>query len=188
MAVTVTNLIQGAADLYHGLYGDVTEPADSAVNTTPAASAGWTDCGGTNDGVTLQLGQEFSELEVDQIVDIVDTRRTKRDIQIKANLAEGTLTNLKLAMNGGTSASGTGYNTYTPDDGLTNTDLDYSAVIMDGLAPESNRRRVIIRKTLNVENVETSYKKDGQALFPVAFRAHYIDTTTRPYHVVDADA
>ncbi|HEY0774148.1 MAG TPA: hypothetical protein VGD51_08710 [Nocardioidaceae bacterium] len=186
MSVTVTNLIQGAATLYNGAYGTATEPADSAVNTAPPASGGWTDCGGTNDGVTLSIGQEFAELEIDQVIDVPARRQTKRDVQIQTNLAEGTLANLKLALNGGTSASGTGYESYTPTDGLTNTEPDYSAVILDGLAPESMRRRVIGRKVLNTENVESAYKKDGQWLIPVAFATHWISASTAPYHVVDA--
>lgn len=187
MAITVTNLIQGAATLYGGEYGTATEPADTAVNTAPPASGGWSDFGGTNDGVTLSIGQEFAELEIDQVIDVPARRQTKRDVQIKTNLAEGTLANLKTALNGGTSASGAGYQSYTPSNGLTNTEPDYAAVIMDGLAPESNRRRVIGRKVLNVENVESAYKKDGQWLIPVAFATHWIAAATAPYHVVDAD-
>lgn len=186
MAVTVTNLIQGSAILYTGAYTTATEPADASVNTVPPVSGGWVDAGGTNDGVTLSIAQDWAELEIDQVVDTPARRRTKRDVQIKTNLAEGTLDNLKLALNGGTSASGTGFASLTPDDGLTNTEPTYAAVILDGLSPNSKKRRVIGRKVLNIENVESAYKKDGQWLIPVAFATHWISSTTRPYHVVDA--
>ena len=103
MAVTVANLIQGPGILYKGTaytgsYVTTAEPADSAVNTTPQSSA-WTDVGGTSDGVNIEIGREYAELAVDQVVDIPDRRLTKREFSLATNLAEATIENLALVSN-----------------------------------------------------------------------------------------
>jgi len=183
MAVDVTNLIAGPGTLYTGAFG-ATEPADSAVNTTPSAST-WTDVGATQDGVNLNVIQEFFELEVDQIVDVPGRRLTKRDLQIQTNMAEPTLANLALALNGGTVTASASYSTYDPSDDTSATQPTYKALIFDGYAPEGLRRRVVARKALSIEGVESAYKKDEQTLFPVTFACHYVSTSIKPFRVID---
>lgn len=188
MSVTATNLVQGPATLYGGAFG-ATEPADSAVNTTPQASA-WTDCGGTQDGVTLSIDQTYGELEVDQIVDRVGSRLTKRDFSIKTSLAEPTLNNLSLVLNGGTSASGSGYASFEPSFASSATQPNYKALLFDGWAPGASpfNRRVILRKTLSTDAVEMGYTKDKQTIFAVTFSGHYVSSAISPLHVVDQTA
>lgn len=183
MAVDVTNLIAGPGTLYTGAFG-ATEPADSAVNTTPPSST-WTDVGGTQDGVTLNVIQEFFELEVDQIVDVPGRRLTKRDLQVQTNMAEPTLANLALALNGGTVTASAAYTTYDPSDDTSATQPTYKALIFDGYAPDGFRRRVVVRKALSIEGVETSYQKDEQTLFPITFAAHFVSTSIKPFRVID---
>ncbi|MER5715715.1 hypothetical protein [Streptomyces sp. NPDC002132] len=182
MAVTTTNLIQGPATLYKGAFG-ATEPADTAVNTAPAASA-WTDLGGTQDGVKLSVDQTYSELEVDQITLRVGSRLTKQDFAIETSLAEATLENLSLSLNGGTSASGAGYKSYDPDVSSSATQPSYFAIIMDGYGP-GGTRRVIGRRMLNTESSELAYTKDKQTLIPVKFTGHYVSSSIKPFHIVD---
>lgn len=185
MSVTGTNLVQGPAIIYYGAY-QATEPADSAVASAPSASA-WTDLGGTDEGLTLSIGREFSELTVDQVLYVIATQPTKVDPQIKTNLAEATLANLGYAMNGGTVTTSGSYRTYDPDITEANFQPTYFALIVDGWAPGSaKRRRVICRKCLSIETIETAYKKDGKFMYPVTFRVHYIDSSTKPFHIVDA--
>ncbi|MGH8571195.1 MAG: hypothetical protein ACREX8_01290, partial [Gammaproteobacteria bacterium] len=126
MAVTATNLILGPGSLYTGVFG-VAEPADTAVASPPGA--GWTDVGGTSDGVTLTVNQEFTELAVDQIVDVPGRRLTKRDMTIGTNLAEPTLDNLVVAMNGGTTATGAGFKSLEPAFATSATQPTYKAVL-----------------------------------------------------------
>jgi hypothetical protein len=183
MSVTVTNLAQGPGTLYTGAFG-AAEPADSAVNTTPAASA-WTDRGGTDGGVKLVMTQTFSELKVDQIVDSPGRRLVKRDFNIQTNLAEVTLENLALAMNGGTAASGSGFKTLTPETASSATQPNYIGAILDGWAPNQKRRRVIARKVLNISNVESAYQKDAQTFVPVDFAAHYVSNVIAPFYIQD---
>lgn len=183
MSVTTTNLIMGPATVYLGTFG-ATEPADADVNTTPAASA-WTDLGGTDGGIKLTVDQKYTELSVDQIVDRVGSRLTSRGFTVTTSLAEPTLANLSAALNGGTVATGSGYSSYEPNYASSATQPDYSALLFDGYAPDGMRRRVILRKALSTDKVESSYMKDKQTFFTVVFTGHYVSSVVAPIHVVD---
>lgn len=188
MGVVVTNLIQGPADLYTGLFG-ATEPADDAVNVAPSASA-WTDMGGTVDGVELEVRQEYKELVVDQLVDVPGRRMTKREMTLKTKLAEPTLERLSWALNGATGGvqAGAGYKSLEPDDSSAATQPTYSALIMDGYAPAGLRRRLIARKVLSIEGVKTVAKKEDQTVFEVSLATHYVSKSIKPFKIVDEDA
>lgn len=184
MAVTATNLTQGPATLYTGAFG-ATEPADTVVNTTPPSSS-WTDVGGTNDGVKLSIDQTYTELEVDQIVDRVGSRLTKRDFMVETTFAEPTLANLSLAMNGGTSASGSGYSSFEPSYASSATQPTYKALLFDGWAPGgAYNRRVIVRKALSTDATELAYTKDKMTVYGVKFAGHYVSASIAPIHIVD---
>jgi hypothetical protein len=185
MTVTATNLTMGPGTLYVGVYGVSAEPADSAVNSAPAASA-WTDAGGTDGGIKLMVDQKYAELTCDQIVDVVGRRLTSRDFSLETSLAEPTLANLQMAINGGTSSTGAGYSALDPLNATSATQPNYFPAIMDGFAPgNAFRRRVIVRKGLNTAKVESAYSKDKQTFIPVEIHAHYVSSGTTPFHVVD---
>jgi hypothetical protein len=177
MAVTSTNLIQGPATLYYGLFG-ATEPA--TIATTPGA--GWTDAGGTKDGVALNIETEWSELSVDQLVDVVARRRIGRKVNVKTSLAEPTLALLAQAVANTAPVS----NVLEGDDGLAAFAPAYGAILVDGIAPGGFRRRIILRKTLPIDNVEMAYKKDGQTLIPVTWAIHWVSTSIKPFKIEDA--
>jgi hypothetical protein len=183
MSVTATNVIMGPGTLYTGAFG-ATEPADAAVNTTPQASA-WTDLGGTDGGVKVGIDQTYTELQVDQIVDRLGSRLTKRDTMVSTNLAEPTLENLSVALNGGTAASGSGFKSFEPDYATSATQPTYIAILVDGFAPSQKRRRIIVRKVLSTAKVDSEYTKDKQTFFPVEFTAHYVSSSIAPFKQVD---
>lgn len=179
MSVTATNLIQGPATLYHGVFG-VAEPL--TIGAEPGV--GWTDCGGTKDGVELGIADEYSVLEVDQIVYEVGRTRTKRVVTVKTQLAEATLANWALAINN-TAPVG---NELTPDDGVDAFLPAYNAILLDGIAPGGFRRRFIARKVLSTDSVASAYKKDGQTLIPVTFTGHWVSSSIKPFKLYDAVA
>jgi hypothetical protein len=184
VSVTATNLVQGPATLYTGAFG-ATEPADAVVNAVPPASS-WTDVGGTQDGFKLTVDQSYAELEVDQVVDRVGSRLTKRDFTVETSLAEPTLANLSLALNGGTSASAAGYASFEPSFASSATQPTYKALLADGWAPGGAfNRRMIVRKALSTDAVEIGYTKDKQTLFGVKFSGHYVSASISPIHIVD---
>jgi hypothetical protein len=188
-------VLMGAGTLYTGAFSltGANEPVRTnvatALNATPQASA-WSDAGYTNDGLTVTWNQEMAEMEVDQVADIIGRKMTKRDIQIKTNLAEATLENLVIALNSGSVTSGTGYKYHSPEFDGDELQPGYIAAIFDGYAPASSagvvkRRRFIGRKVLSIDNVEMAYKKGDMTLIPVTFGLHYVSTTLAPYEVID---
>ena len=179
MPVTSTNLIQGPAVLYTGIFG-ATEPA--TVSTQPAT--GWTDVGGTKDGVELTIADEYAVLDVDQLIYEVARKRTKRVVTVKTSLAEATLANLALAIANTAPTA----NVLTADDGLAAFSPAYQALLIDGIAPGGFRRRIILRKTLPTDSGGMAYKKDGQTLLPVTWTLHWVSTTIPPFKIEDATA
>lgn len=186
MTTDTTNLIAGPGTLYMGSFG-ATEPADSSINAAYSGSA-FSDVGATQDGVMLNIEREFFELEVDQIPDVPGRRITKRDLQIVTNLAEPTLANLEIALNGGTVTASASYSTYDPADDNASTQPTYRAALFEGWAPRGYRRRVFARKVLSVEAVGVPYKKDAQTVYPVTFGCHYVSSSIKPFRVVDQTA
>lgn len=187
MGLTVTNLIAGPADLYVASFGAV-EPTDAAINTVPA-SAVWTDVGGTNDGVKASIDQNYMKLEADQSVDVLGSRLTGREVIVETAIAEPTLANLVILLNGGTITASAAFQTYDPVNGDTAASQPtYRALLFDGWAPGATplRRRVIVRKILSVEGAkDMAYKKDGQMFVPAKFLAHYVSASTRLFRIID---
>jgi len=187
--VTPYQVIVGPADLYLGDYG-ATEPADTAVNSTPAASA-WDPLGSTQDGTTLNVEQSFYTVSVDQINDPVGSVPTSRAVKVQTNLAEATLENLQYALNdGATISSGSGYRSLEPEADGDEMHPTYKALLVHGYAPAdadgtSRRRMIVIRKVLNVDNVGVPYKKDGTTVVPVTLLGHYVSSSTKPYKIID---
>lgn len=192
MAATVTNLISGPGEIYTGAFG-ATEPVDTAVGTEPLVapdSGAWTDAGATSDGVNLVIGQEFFELEIDQIIERAGSRQTKRTFDIQTNMAEVTLANLALAINStaGVVASGTGATAISKLEPDTTTSVQqptYRALIFDGWAPDSKRRRVKARKMLANDNVEIAYKKGELTVLAVTWAGHFVSNSIKPFDIVD---
>lgn len=184
MTVTVANAAMGPGTLYIATFG-VTEPLDTAVNTAPAASA-FTDVGGTLGGLALSFAEEFAELEYDQVPIKIGSRRTKLVVQAKVKIAEVTLDNLVYALNGGTTATGSGYKSYVPSMVDSSVDPTYKAILFDGYGPNAKRRRVILRRVLNTDTVEIEHTKDGQQAFQCTFDCHYVSSAIEPYKIIDA--
>lgn len=177
MPVTATNLIQGPATIYTGLFG-ATEPA--TISTTP--STGWTDVGGTKGGLELLIEQEWSELGVDQIVDVVGRRRTGRKVGIKTTLAEVTLANIAASI--ANSAPVT--NVLELDNDITVFQPSYLAILFDGIGAGGFRRRVVLRKALPTENVSIAYKKDEQTVLAATWWGHYVSPSIKMLKIEDA--
>jgi hypothetical protein len=185
MTVTAANLIMGPGVFYFGDFG-ATEPTDANVGSAPGA--GWNDAGGTLGGVVLNILQEYKELEVDQIVDPVGSRLIKRVMTLATQLAEATIENLARSLNNVVPTPGAGFTAFEPPNDNSATQPLYRAFIFDGWAPGSFRRRVIGRRILNVSSTESPYSKDGQTIFKVEFKCHYVSDAIKPFKVVDDTA
>lgn len=184
MAVTTANLAMGPGELYVGDF-DADEPLDTEVNNTPASSA-WDDVGGTMGGLTLSIANTWKELEVDQVTETPERRRTKKEVSLKTQLAETTFANLTIALAGGTTTSGAGFEAYEPDDDNSADSPTYKAIIFDGVGGAGLRRRVFIRKALSTDNVDVSNSKEDQQVYPVTFTSHYVSAAVKSWRVVNA--
>jgi hypothetical protein len=187
--VTATNLLGGAGELYHGLFG-ATEPLDTAV-AAELDDEVWNNFGGTDGGVTKNMDRNFYDLRADQIMDPAGTRQTSRLTTISTNLAEITLENLAVAWgedpdaitSGGT--GGTAWRALEQNNDDSGEEPNYHALIFRGWAPARKRRLVIARKVLSVNAVGTAYKKDEQTFIPVQFKCFYVSPTVRPVRIVE---
>lgn len=181
---TASNLVQGPATLYRALFGGA-EPLDSAINVIPAAGV-WTDLGGTDGGASLDLDLTYAQLSMDQIVDDPESRLVKRVMSMSTNLAEPTLENLAASLNVAAPVTAAGVKSLEPADDNSATQPTYSAYLLDGWAPGGFRRRIILRKCLQVDKTGLAYKKDGQTLVPVRFMCHYISASIKPFRIIDS--
>lgn len=177
MPVTSTNLIQGPATVYVAPFGT---PEPATIATSPGA--GWVDVGGTKGGLELNVSSEFATLTVDQIVDIIESRRTGREVTVKTTLAEATLANIAQAIANAAPVA----NVLELDDGLAAFKPAYSAILIDGIAPGGYRRRIIVRKTLPTDAVGIGYKKDDQTVVPVTWKLHWVSTAIKALKIEDA--
>lgn len=188
MGVTTTNLIQGPATIYGAAFG-AAEPAKTTSALNAAPSAPWVDLGGTLDGLTWNMNREVSKLMVDQVTYRVGSRVTDADDTFETRLAEATLDNLKLILNGGTITVGAttelGVNNFEPDVSNSATQMGYAALLIDGWAPNGKRRRVIVRKVCSSDNASFNYSRTDQSAFNVTFAAHYVSSSIKPYIVLD---
>lgn len=182
MSVTASNLVLGPANLYFGVVGAV-EPTDALA--VPASGI-WTPVGATQNGVSLTVKQAWTQLDVDQIVDIPESRIKSRSLVIATDLAELTLANLTLALNGGTTATAAQTATYTPDSGNSANTPKYSALLIDGIAPNGKTRRIIVRKALSTKDVAFKYEASKQSVYGVEFTAHWVSAGTTPFVIMDA--
>lgn len=185
MSVTPGNLAMGPGDMYVANFG-AAEPLPVEINGTPAVSA-WSSVGGTMGGLAFTITNTWKELDVDQLIETPERRRTKREVTLKTSMAEVTLANFVIAMTGGTvSTADTNADVYTPDDVTSGNSPTYKAILFDGFGGGGFRRRVKIRKALNADNTDVQFHPDNQTTYPVTFHSHYVSPSIRSWEVQQA--
>lgn len=185
--VNVRNLIAGPAIVHVAAFG-AEEPADALV----AMGVGWRNLGGTTGGVRQVINREIFNLEVDQIPEPVGARITNRSAQVATTMAEPTLQNWALAMGELESAvTTTGVAPAAVTETLEPSDIDltaephYVAVCITGPGPDGKARRVILRKVLSTESIESANEKSGQAGIPVTFTAYRVSDSIKAMKMMD---
>lgn len=196
IAVNAGNLIMGPARLYVAPFGS-TEPADSSVTpngTITPPSSPWVDAGGTEGGVTYEVDNTYTDLEVDQVIMPVGARLTAMKMTVTTKMSEITLANLNTALNSvATIATNTGYTTFDINVGSSATQPTYAALIIDGWAPtlpssSPALRRIIVRKVLSQAKATLAYDKKTQQGLEVTFQAYYVSSSILPAHQIDQTA
>jgi len=197
LSVNAANLVLGPGRLYVAAFG-ATEPLDSTVTpsgvTTPPSSAVWTDVGGTDGGVSLEVDNTYVDLAVDQLIMPVGARLTDMKMMVTTKMSELTLANLNTAMNNiGSTGGGSGYSTLDIQVGTSSTQPSYLSMIIDGWAPMLNTgapalRRIIIRKVLAEVKVSMAFDKKTQQGIQASFNAYYVSGSISPIHLIDQQA
>ena len=191
MAIQPQNILMGPGVIYTAPFGTA-EPAYAAITSPPAPP--WTDVGGTADGtsVLLEVEHTLTDIMVEQLVDPVGARVSKRVIQVTVAMEEATLANLNLAMNQLTTiTSGTGYSVLDPLTSPTSTQPSYTAVILDGFAPTTGttevscRRRLIVRKALSTSKIDFEYEKSKPTIFNTTWTGYFVSGSVAPFEVID---
>ncbi len=192
MAIQPLNVVEGPATVYYSPYG-ATEPAYTAI-TSPPSSSVWTDVGGTADGtsVLLEIEHSLTDIHVEQLIDPIAARVTKRVIQVTVALEEATLNNLNLAMNQLLTISpGSGYTVADPLANITAVQPQYQAILIDGWAPTTGttevscRRRMIVRKCLSSSKADLEYSKTKTTVYNTTWTGYWVSSSIAPFELID---
>jgi hypothetical protein len=196
VAIQTRNLVMGPAVAYYAPMGTA-EPADASVaddGWLTAPPYPWRDLGGTNGGVTVEIDSTLTAFEVDQMPLDPGARVTALKMSVTTPLAEISDENIAAALNNMVQrGSGTGYVTLDVLDGLEATQPGYSALIIDGWAPETEDgapalRRCIVRKVLNQAKVSLTSDKKSQQKIECTWNVYSVGGGVRPVHIVSATA
>jgi hypothetical protein len=191
MSVNPQNLIQGPAILYIAPFGTA-EPADSSVTpdgymTVPPAP--WTDVGSTESGVVFDVEHTITPQEVDQLIDPVGGRLTKRVVTVTTTLAEATLQNLNYSTNGIMTVDAlSGYTTADPNTTTSATQPNYYALMIYGWGPLlATGRPSLRRKCLSQVKASIDYEMTKYATYAVTWTAYYVSAYVPLFHISEAD-
>lgn len=177
------SLVQGPATIYIGNYGS---PEPSGATLWDPSATYWTSVGGTRGGVSIDIQQDWKTVELKQVADTTLRRLERRKITAKTTLAEPTLANVLYVLNGGTSATGSGWRTYeAPLAANESIPLSYYTILVYGWAPNFKRRLVILRKCLSSEGTQLSYKKDDQTDLTAVWSVHNVSSSITPFKIID---
>lgn len=195
MAYKTENIIQGAAELWLAAGGTalpaLTANAPAKGTVSPATgldgSANWLGIGFTSEGVEVEYAPEYTDVEVDQLLDAAVIFKTKQTVTVNTTLAEATLENLlyvwglKAAalkttgtVEGGTLA--TGEKELGIDGGSLNDFPNERSLAFVGSAPRATNnvvdkeRLYMIRRVLQTESSTHGLKRSEATMLPVSFR------------------
>lgn len=201
MAYNVKNIIFGAAAIYFSVdssdsaawAGSVNLPAYSTGSAAAALEADaasgspkWKHAGFTSEGVEVEYSPEFTDVEVDQLLDAALIFKTKQSVTVKTTLSEATLENLQFVWGLPSSSlkvSGTGFDgTALPagdkeigihEGALGDYPVERSMAFV-GAGPRvqgSKTERVYhLRRVLQTEASSFGLKRAETTMFPVSFR------------------
>lgn len=112
MAKDTTQVLVGTGTLYTAALGTA-----FPVNAETAPAGAWSDVGFSEEGGAFEFDLTFEDIEVAELAEPVDTRWTEVEYRFVIALAQLSLENIKLSLNGGTITTIAGppqRRTYTP--------------------------------------------------------------------------
>ena len=134
MAQSITEVILGTGNLFVASESDLNGSSPNATfPSNPSAgpdTSYWTDIGYSEGGFSLEYDKTFEDVMVAEEIDPIKTIKTAQEVRVTGELAQASLSNLKLAMAGGTVSADTpsvGYSTLVPP--TTDSFLEYSLLL-----------------------------------------------------------
>lgn len=213
MAYTIGDskkIIVGAAALFVNVAGSELVPstlpefvAGEAYAETLAGDAGFRNVGFTSNGLEMQFQPDFGEVQVDQLLDSAKLFKQGMKVNLRTSFAEATLENLLVAIAApasdfvdGTSSkpgvAGTGAKTTTlnlSSGKLGECPVERGLVAVgpgtgDCTAANGKERIYVAFRSLSMDSVTISAKRDTATTFEVSFRL--LPNGTGSYgHLVD---
>ena len=213
MAYTIGDskqIIVGAAALFVNVAGSELVPstlpefvAGEAYAETLAGDAGFRNVGFTSNGLEMQFQPDFGEVQVDQLLDSAKLFKQGMKVNLRTSFAEATLENLLVAIAAPASdfVDGTSSKPGVAGTGATTTTLNLSSGKLgecpverglvavgpgtgDCTAANGKERIYVAFRSLSMDSVTVSAKRDTATTFEVSFRL--LPNGTGSYgHLVD---
>ena len=170
---TISEVIVGTGVLYvaqiandGNASGDyVAFPADNGSGAWAAMASGWVDVGYSEDGWTLEMDKTFEDIMVAEEIDPIGTFKTAQEVRLTGELAQAGMTNLQIALGGGTfTSSDTGnyasdYASLIPP---ATDDFDEKSLLLLVDGPAGADRHVEIPRAVNVGAFSMAHQKAPQ--------------------------
>lgn len=158
-------------------------PLGTAVPATHLVAwpTGWLPIGYTAEGHQSSIAKTIVNIEVAEVTRPIKRVVTAEDIRVGFAMAETTLQNLKLALNGGVETTYVGGAHYEPPE------LGDEVRIMLGFQAEDDLERIVWRKCLQAGTVTTPRRKGAEfARFPVEFALEEVSGAKPFRHFFDS--
>jgi len=142
-------------------------PNDDSSNTGSweSPSSNWVDVGYSEDGWTLEMDKTFEDIMVAEEIDPIATYKTAQEVRLTGELAQASMTNLQIALGGGTfnSSDTTNYaSDYASLIPPSTDDFDEKSLLLIVDGPAGADRHVEIPRAINVGAFSMAHQKAPQ--------------------------
>lgn len=169
-----TQVIAGPGKLYVAVLGSTLPTFDAHGEYPVVWPAAWKAVGYTDAGIDVTYSPTIKEITVDEETAPVSDILTAEKFTLACHLAEVTLQNLNRAISASTYVDDSAANEEIHVS-IGSQSLNYTMVGIEGPAPGTNLKRVIIlRKALAKGNVAFKIQRKDKVVFPVEFDARQI--------------
>lgn len=185
MAYNVRNILVGAAALYLST-GDSVQgnlptslPAGGAgtLATTLNSDAAWRHAGFTSDGLEISYEPDYTDVEVDQLLDSAKIFKTGQRVMVNTTFTEASLENLLIVwgqQTGTLSSTGSTGELGIAAGALGDEPVERALVAVgSGPRPTTTQKRERVyfaRRVLSVDTSAHALRRNENTVFPVSFR------------------
>lgn len=142
------DILIGPGKLYYAPVGEA-NPDESTIDYDEAWGGNWTNLGDflEGEGVTLSLDEEFTKVYTEQSTAPKNAVRTRREAMVTVTLAEHSVANMALILDGtaATTAAGAGQKGYSDIPFGTNSDVDFYKWGIEGLRKDASNNNQPVR-------------------------------------------